>query len=139
MSRSDEYKFLSSAGYSLNINEPTKNKVSVVFEYIVHNYTRELTLEETAGIANMTPNSFCRFFKKCFRKTFKDFLNEIRIGNASKLLIDDGLPVSLAAYHSGFNNLTHFHRQFKRYYRTTPGNFIKRHIEHANKMSVADS
>ncbi|MFW5781364.1 MAG: AraC family transcriptional regulator [Bacteroidota bacterium] len=129
MVKSQDFVYLASAGYSIHFSSYTEDKITRVCKHIMLHFTRELPLEELAGVASMTPNAFCRFFKKSFLKTFKEFLNEVRVGNASKLLIEKNTPVSIAAYDSGFNNLTHFHRQFKRVVGMTPLEYQKKYSQ----------
>ncbi len=135
MAKSQEFVFLASPGYSTRFSSFTGDKVGKVCEYIMLHFTRELSLEELAGVASMTPNAFCRFFKKSFLKTFKEFLNEVRVGNACKLLIEKNTHVSIAAYDSGFNNLTHFHRQFKQVIGMTPLEYQKKYWHPGFKLA----
>ncbi len=65
------------------------------------------------GVANISPNSFCRYFKSRTRKTYSQFLIEIRVGHACKLLIENNLSIKQLCYESGFNNFTSFHKYFK--------------------------
>jgi transcriptional regulator GlxA family with amidase domain len=64
-------------------------------------------------VANISPNSFCRYFKSRTRKTYSQFLIEIRVGHACKLLIENKLSIKQLCYESGFNNFTSFHKYFK--------------------------
>ena len=89
-------------------------RISNIYNYIMQHYTRDLSLEEVAGAAFMTPQAFCRYFKKHTRVTFVTFLNEIRINEACKKLIDGSYEsVSSVAYDCGFNSITNFNRVFK--------------------------
>jgi AraC-like DNA-binding protein len=89
-------------------------RIEKVFEYMNANYSKVITLAEVAKIASMTEASFSRFIKKRTSKTFIDSLNEIRLGHASRMLIDTTYSVSEIAYKCGFNNLSNFNRLFKR-------------------------
>lgn len=89
-------------------------RISSIYSYIMEHYTRDLSLEEVAAAAYMTPQAFCRYFKKHTRVTFVTFLNEIRINEACKKLIDGSYnSVSSLAYDCGFNSITNFNRVFK--------------------------
>ena len=89
-------------------------RISNIYNYIMQHYTRDITLEEVAGAACMTPQAFCRYFKKHTRVTFITFLNEIRINEACKRLVDGSYDsVSSVAYDCGFNSITNFNRVFK--------------------------
>ncbi|HKK46366.1 MAG TPA: AraC family transcriptional regulator, partial [Balneolaceae bacterium] len=120
-----DYKILSSAGYINSFNENKDNKILRVYEYIMNNFTRDVCLDEAALQANMNPSAFSRYFKRIHKKTFTQFLNEIKIGYACKLLIEQKLNISEICYKSGFNNVSNFNRQFKSLKKTTPTEYIK--------------
>ena len=77
------------------------------------NYTRDIKLGEIASLVNLNKSSFCRYFKSRTHKTFSQFLNEIRIANACNLLINKEMTISEICYETGYNNISHFNRQFK--------------------------
>lgn len=89
-------------------------RIEKVFEYMNTNYNKAVTLAEVARIANMPEASFSRFIKKRTGKTFIDSLNEIRLGHASRMLIDTTNTIAEIAYKCGFNNISNFNRIFKR-------------------------
>jgi AraC-like DNA-binding protein len=89
-------------------------RIEKVFEHMNSNYNKQVTLAEVARIANMPEASFSRFIKKRTGKTFIDSLNEIRLGHASRMLIDSTTTVAEIAYKCGFNNISNFNRIFKR-------------------------
>jgi len=98
-----------------------------IFEFTMKYFEKDISLNQVSDIANMTPNAFCRYFKQRTNKTFISFLNEIRIGNACKLLIkNNDLSLAEISYLSGFNNLTNFNRKFKNVKGITPSSFRKR-------------
>jgi AraC-like DNA-binding protein len=89
-------------------------RISNIYNYIMQHYQRDISLEEVAAAAFMTPQAFCRYFKKHTRVTFVTFLNEIRINEACKKLIEGAhSSVSAVAYECGFNSITNFNRVFK--------------------------
>ena len=89
-------------------------RISNIYNYIMQHYNRDITLEEVAAAAYMTPQAFCRYFKKHTRVTFITFLNDIRINEACKKLIDGTYDsVSSVAFNCGFNSITNFNRVFK--------------------------
>jgi AraC-like DNA-binding protein len=89
-------------------------RISNIYNYIMQHYHRDLTLEEVAAAAFMTPPAFCRYFKKHTRVTFVTFLNEVRINEACKRLVGGKYEsVSSVAYDCGFNSITNFNRVFK--------------------------
>ncbi len=124
MANAKEYKFHTSPGYSRKINTYDFYRFNKIHEYLILNFTRQITLKDVAGIANMSQTAFCRYFKQHTGKSFLSFLNEIRIGYACKLMIYDNFPVFQASQESGFNNLSHFNVQFKRFTSLTPTEYI---------------
>ncbi len=89
-------------------------RISNIYNFILQHFNRDITLEEVAAAAYMTPQAFCRYFKKHTRVTFVTFLNDVRINEACKKLIDGAYDsVSSIAYDCGFNSITNFNRVFK--------------------------
>ena len=99
------------------------HRIDNVLKYISDNYTQHIGLNDVADVACMTTNSFCRFFKKMTNKSFTQFLNEVRIRNASRLLIQDNISVSSVCYSVGYNSITNFNKQFKQIMGTTPKDY----------------
>ncbi|WP_223649256.1 helix-turn-helix domain-containing protein [Hymenobacter psoromatis] len=98
-------------------------RIEKVFEYMNTNYSRPITLTEVAKVANMPEASFSRFIKKRIGSTFIDSLNEIRLGHATRMLIDTTHNVAEVAYKCGFNNISNFNRTFKKRKGCTPKEF----------------
>ncbi|MEJ7664660.1 MAG: AraC family transcriptional regulator [Hymenobacter sp.] len=98
-------------------------RIEKVFEYMNTNYSRAITLTEVAKVANMPEASFSRFIKKRIGSTFIDSLNEIRLGHATRMLIDTTHNVAEVAYKCGFNNISNFNRTFKKRKGCTPKEF----------------
>jgi AraC-like DNA-binding protein len=86
---------------------------------------RRIMIDEVASIANLSAEAFCRYFKTRTRKTYTNFLNEVRISNACKMLIDGTDSIQTICYDSGFQNLSHFNRTFKRVTGKTPRSYVK--------------
>jgi len=102
-------------------------RMSDIFQYTMDNFHKEVSLHDVANIANMTPNAFCRYFKQRTTKTFVNFLIDIRIGNACKLLAkNNDLSITEISYKSGFNNLANFNRKFKFLKGITPSEYRKK-------------
>lgn len=98
-------------------------RISLAMTYLNKNFERDITLAEVAKLASMTDVAFSRFFKARTGKTFVDTLNEIRLGHASRMLIDTTHSIGEIAYRSGFNNLSNFNRIFKKKKDCTPKEF----------------
>jgi AraC-like DNA-binding protein len=113
-------KQLSSMGFRYNFDEPDKDRINLICNYSFANFKNKILLNEISVIANLSPNAFCRYFKSKTRKTYSQFINEIRIGNACKLLIHDKINVKQICYESGFNNFSSFHTVFKSITGKTP-------------------
>ena len=110
---SERLQPLSSIGFRHNFQEAESERINLIYEYSLQHFRRSIQLEEIAGVANISPNSFCRFFKSRTRKTYSRFLIEIRVGHACKLLIENNLSIKQVCYESGFNNFTSFYKYFK--------------------------
>lgn len=101
--------------YSADISESEGMRLSRILGFIMQRYHTQVTLDEVAAIAFMTPQAFCRYFKKHTGRSFVTFLNEVRINEACKSLTHSDKPdgISGAAYKAGFNSITNFNRVFK--------------------------
>ena len=113
-------KQLASMGFRYNFDEADKDRINLICDYSFAHFKNKILLEEIATIANLSPNAFCRYFKSKTRKTYSQFINEIRVGNACKLLIEDKINVKQICYESGFNNFSSFHTVFKTITHKTP-------------------
>lgn len=98
-------------------------KLQRIYGYIRQNYREAITLEEIASIANMSPTGFCRFFKTYAKKTFSQYLTEVRIENACRLLRDREYGIADCCYDSGFNNISNFNRHFKKITGMSPSEY----------------
>lgn len=98
-----------------------------IYSYALENYNRQISLGEIANHANMCVSSFCRTFKLITKKTFVDFLIEIRVSHACRLLVEEDLDMESVALKSGFNNLSNFYRQFKKIKNCTPLMYKKKY------------
>ena len=108
-----ELQPLASIGFKHRLPEAEHERVNLIYEYSIQHFKRSIQLEEIAAVANISPNSFCRFFKSRTRKTYSRFLLELRVGHACRLLIENNLSIKQLCYESGFNNFTSFYKYFK--------------------------
>ena len=119
-----ETSSLSSFIYQRAYTEDEGARMSDVMNYAMSEFNKEITLNEIADIANMSPNAFCRYFKQRTNKTFFQFLLEIRLEHACRLLKKNkDLSIAEVSYLSGFRNISNFNRKFKAYKGTTPRAF----------------
>ena len=96
------------------------NPIARVFEYTFANYQRAVSLQEVADLVNMSRSTFCRHFKQSTKRTYVDFLKEVRIGHACRLLKESDWPILEICYNSGYNNTTNFSKQFRELKKMTP-------------------
>jgi AraC-like DNA-binding protein len=110
-------------------NDKESERLSKVFEYIYSNYMNEIKLSDIAKITNMTETSFSRFFIQRTRKSLSTFLMEIRLHNTCNMLQKNNLNIAEIGYQNGFNNLSNFNRQFKKYYNYSPKEYRRQFLE----------
>jgi len=120
---------LSSIGFRHNFEETEKDRINAIYNYSLTNFKRKIPMEEMAAVANISPNSFCRYFKSRTRKTYTQFISEIRVGHACKLLIEDNMNVKQICYESGFQNFASFHKHFKMITGKSPLNYQKSFLQ----------
>lgn len=108
-----EQTVLSSVGFNPICDEIEDDRINRIYEYSLANFKNKISLKEIAAIAHMSENSFCRYFKTRTQKTYMQFLIEIKVGHACKLLIKNKMSIKHIYYESGFNNVTSFHKYFK--------------------------
>lgn len=135
LAESGDYKTLSTISSVTPPSDEESQKVNDVINYILSHYKEQIELQKVADVANYSKAAFCRFFKQRTRKTFSQFLNEIRIANACKLLHNTDLNISQICYESGFNNISNFNRQFKRITGITPMSYLKKYKNTKSSLS----
>jgi len=120
ISESPDCHPITQAGYTNTNKESEKDRMSKVYEYVMENFRQKILLEQVASLANMTESAFSRYFSSRMNKSFSDFLTDVRIGHACKLLHEMDANISEICYESGFNTLSNFNRQFKDRIGVTP-------------------
>jgi len=120
---------LSSMGFRHNFEETVNDRINAIYNYSLANFKRNIQMEEMASVANISPNSFCRYFKSRTRKTYTQFISEIRVGHACKLLIEDSMNVKQICYESGFHNFASFHKHFKMITGKSPLTYQKSYLQ----------
>jgi transcriptional regulator GlxA family with amidase domain len=119
LSNSKEYQFISEQ-YIIGDNSLDSSRLNNALQYIMGNFQNEITLEEVAATVHMTRTSFCRFFKERTKRTFSDLVKDLRLAHAAKILREENISTSEAAFLSGYNNLANFNRQFKQKFSNNP-------------------
>ncbi|MGB5554058.1 MAG: AraC family transcriptional regulator [Flavobacteriaceae bacterium] len=109
-----------SSVFSKNID-----KINKVYEYVFQNIQEGIKLEEASSVLNMAPSSFCRFFKKKTGLTFMEYVKNVRVGIAAKLLAETDKQITQICFESGYNNLANFNHYFKANMGKTPSDYRK--------------
>ena len=102
------------------------SRLDKILAYLNQHYTRHMDLNEIACLAAMSPASFCRFFKSKTGKTLKNYLSDMRIGYACKLLALDNMNISQISTECGFDTISHFNKSFKKSTGFTPTEYRKK-------------
>ncbi|MBV4355871.1 AraC family transcriptional regulator [Pinibacter aurantiacus] len=123
--RSHEYELLASSGFVNSYQEKNYDRIDKVLRHVFDNFTTDIELDTVAAIANMNKQAFCRYFKSRTKKTFVQFVNEVRIGHACKLITNGEGRISSVAYDSGFNSLSNFNKVFKEVKGITPKEYTR--------------
>jgi len=123
--RSDSFTYLASAEYARTRFHPLNKRVKSIHEYLMKNYREEITLKQIADQVHMAPASVSRFFKSATGMSVFEYLNKIKIELARQLLLNTEMSVVDISYDCGFNNLSHFNKQFKKFNQATPRQFRK--------------
>lgn len=108
-----EYHYISSVHYEESFNQHETDRLNKVYEYILKNFRRKVSLEEIAELLHMTPTSFSRYFTMKNNKPFSRFVAEVRIKHACEMLTETDASIAEVCYECGFNTLSNFNKQFK--------------------------
>lgn len=119
------YELLASSGYVNTYQAKDNDRMDRVFKHIFSNFAAEIRLDEVAALANMNKQAFCRYFKSRTQKTFTEFVNNIRIGHACKLMAEKECRIAELAYRCGFNSLSNFNRFFREMKGISPREYKK--------------
>jgi len=121
---------LSARSQPIAYSEHEGIRIGAIYNYIMQQYDRPITLEDVAKQAHMTPQAFCRYFKRHTLHTFVSFLNEVRINEACKKLTDGQYDsIATVAYNCGFNSITNFNRVFKSVTGKSPSEYVDSYLQ----------
>lgn len=134
LSLSDDARMLASSSFANTTRNLESRRVKKVKQYINDHYAEQLTLSELADMAGMAPTAFSRFFRLRSGRTLSDYITDIRLGVASRLLVDTTKNISEICYECGFNNLSNFNRTFRAKRGSSPREF--RMMYKKNKIIV---
>ncbi len=123
---------LASVSTTSNFTEQEGLRMNDIYKYTMDHYTENITLEQISSIAHLTPQAFCRYFKKHTRKTYVTFLNEVRISEACKRIVSTHFTsISSVAFDSGFSSAVSFNRVFKKTTGKSPKQYQKEYMQKA--------
>lgn len=125
MATSTEYELLASVGFTNSVNSEDFERFNKVYKFLVKNFATSIRLEEVSTLVGLTPTAFCRYFKERTKKTFVEYLNEMRIGYSKKLLLENKMKISTISGEVGFPNLSNLISQFKKVTGMSPSQFQK--------------
>ena len=123
----DDRHVLSSPGFSPFLDEFAGQRINRAYQYIFDHFSASLDREAIASGAGMSLSAFCHYFKRVTGRTLSDFINEVRVGHASKLLIDTDQTISEIAYASGYESLSNFNRRFHELTGLSPKEYRRQH------------
>ncbi|MGZ3757241.1 MAG: AraC family transcriptional regulator [Mucilaginibacter sp.] len=126
---SKEYDLISSNGFNQEANSLDQNRISTIFEFTFNNFHQKIVLEDVAAMINMGRHSFCRYFKSKTKKTYIQFLMEVRIGYACRLLVEEEFNMAEIGYACGYNNISHFYHQFKTLTKKNPMDYRHHYLK----------
>ncbi len=122
-----QYELLSSSSFVHSFHKTENRRLDKIYEYVFENFNTQISSSDVAGIVGMNKSAFSRFFKKTHRKPFTTYLNEIRVGYACRLLLENKESITSIGYSAGFNNISNFNRQFRKIHKKSPSSYLKFH------------
>lgn len=120
LAANDDYDVLSNSFAYDKLNKIDESRIDKVFSYTSKNFREKIFIEEIASLCNLSTTSFCRYFKIITNKSYFDFLTEVRLNHACRLIVDSDLTMQHIAIESGFENTSNFYRHFKNFKGMTP-------------------
>jgi AraC-like DNA-binding protein len=136
---SNEYTLLDQQRSVAEQSKAEQERINPVIAYLVENFRGQVSLDVASGIAHMTPNAFCKYFKKITRKTFMETVIGYRLNYATQQLVQTDKPISEISFDSGFGDVSHFYKMFKHKMHQSPLNYRKnfmRDIEGEDKKKA---
>jgi AraC-like DNA-binding protein len=117
--------FLDQAGTTAQQPDHDKRRINLVMGYIVENFQNEILLNKVSALANMSPNAFCKYFKKVTNQTFMETVTDYRINYAMQQLLSTDKTISEISMESGFGDISYFFKVFKRRMKISPLSYRK--------------
>lgn len=136
LAETEEYTPILSTYSFIQTNVYETSRLNKIFDYTLTNYKKQISLKEIASLSNLNETSFCRFFKLMTKKTYLDFLNEIRITQACKMIIENKKTFQMICFDCGFNNISNFYRHFKKFVTLTPLQYKSKYLQNLNIKEI---
>jgi AraC-like DNA-binding protein len=136
LANSNEYTLLDQNPSIAERTVAEQERINPVYAYLVENFRQQVSLDVAASIANMTPNAFCKYFKKITRKTFMETIIEYRLNYATQQLVQTDKPISEISFDSGFGDVSHFYKMFKVKMHLSPLNYRKKFMRELDVEKV---
>ena len=121
-----DFQYLASPVIINEVNERDNQRLNKIYRYVLENLHHDISLDKAASIASLSTAAFCRYFKRRTNKTFISFLNELRVGQACRYLINENNSVEEICFLCGYNNISYFIRQFRKVTGLTPLNYRRK-------------
>jgi AraC-like DNA-binding protein len=123
-----DYEVLSNNIEYSKFNKLDESRIDKIFSYTLQNFKEKIFIEDVAGLANLSVTSFCRYFKITANKSYFDFLTEVRLNHACRLILESDYTIQNIALDSGFENTSNFYRHFKNVRGITPKEYKARFL-----------
>ena len=118
---------LSSAGFAPVLDDLACERIRRIHQHVYHNFRSGIAHQELARMAGLSPAALSKFFRRTTGRTLTEFINEVRVGEAARHLMDSTDNVSAIAYAVGFESLAHFNSSFRRLKQVNPSRFRELH------------
>jgi len=128
ISKSDQVAILSNFDLHKSSNPKEKDRMNKIIQHTMLNFKKSISLDEISNVANLSKSAFCRYFKNTVKKSYNDFLYEVRVEFASRMLLETDIGIMQICYESGFNNPSAFSQIFKKVKGMTPNQYRKSNI-----------
>lgn len=129
ISETEEYDTIASAHAFCKSNEAESLRLSKIYDYALSNYSKDISIQDIASVANLSETSFCRYFKTITKKTFYNFLLEVRLSHVCRYLLEDRDSTEVICFKCGFRNLSNFYRQFRKVTGNTPLEYKRQYMQ----------
>ncbi len=123
--RIEDCEYLALPSSQPNVHEKDIDQINKIYEYVFQHIQEGIRLKEVSDLVCMEPGSFCRYFKKKTNQTFMDYVKNVRIGIAAKLLAETDKQITQICFECGYNNLANFNHYFKGIMGKTPSEYRK--------------